>query len=83
MIEGGKSVEKTETWLECQLRIREAVKDIINNYDDKDAVICVTSGVNITAFIGLAFKINPSDDCPFPWVPSCSPIGFDIDKNCF
>ena len=83
VIEGCKSITKTETWTECQTRIRQALKEIVYRYDDNDTVICVTSGVNITAFIGLAFKIQPSEDLPFPWVPSCSPIGFDIDKNCF
>lgn len=82
-IEGGQSITKTETWAECQTRIREAIKDIVLKYEDNDTVICVTSGVNITAFIGLAYKIPASDNLPFPWVPSCSPIGFDIDKNCF
>lgn len=83
VIEGEKSVAKTESWTECQTRIRQAIKDIVDKYDDNDAVICVTSGVNITAFISLAFKIKPSEDLPFPWVPSCSPIAFDIDKSCF
>ena len=83
VIEGGKSVTKTETWLECQTRIINAIKDIVNKYDDNDTVICVTCGVNITAFISLAFKIQPNENLPFPLVPSCSPIGFDIDKNCF
>ncbi len=83
VIEGGLSLTKTETWSECQTRIREAVKDIVFKYGDNDTVICVTSGVNITAFIGLAYKIPISEDMPFPWVPSCSPIGFEIDKNCF
>ena len=50
---------------------------------NNDTVICVTSGVNITAFIGLAYKIPASENMPFPWVPSCSPIGFEIDKSCF
>ena len=83
VIEGGLSVSKTETWIECQNRIREAIKDIVFKYDDNDTVICVTSGVNITAFIGLAYKIPASENLPFPWVPSCSPIGFEIDKSCF
>lgn len=83
VIEGDKTIIKTETWLDCQLRIRDAIKDIVDKYDDNDTVICVTSGVNITAFISLAFKIKPSQDLPFPMVPSCSPIGFEIDKNCF
>lgn len=83
VIKGGQCFAKTETWLECQTRIRDAIKDIVNKYDDNDTVVCVTSGVNITAFISLAFKIQPSENLPFPWVPSCSPIGFEIDKSCF
>lgn len=78
-----KKITKTETWLECQTRIKNAIKDIVDKYDDNDTVICVTSGVNITTFIGLAYKIPASDNLPFPWVPSCSPIGFEIDKSCF
>lgn len=83
VVKGDKIVTLTETWQECQLRIREAIKEIVFKYNDDDIVICVTSGVNITAFIGLAYKIPASDKLPFPWVPSCSPIGFDIDKSCF
>ena len=81
--ENGQTVIKTETWLQCQQRIRDAIKNIVENYDKKDAVICVTSGVNITAFIELAFKINPSEEAPYPIVPSCSPIGFEINETCF
>lgn len=83
IIEGNKTITKTESWIDCQIRIREAIKDIVFKYDDNDTVICVTSGVNITAFISLAFKIQPSENLPFPMVPSCSPIGFEIDKSCF
>ena len=81
----GKYDSVGESWLDCQLRIREAIKDIVEKYDNdkKDAVICVTSGVNITAFISLAFKIKPSETLPFPGVPGCSPIAFEIDKTCF
>ena len=84
-VNGEKLDVNGETWLDCQLRIREAIKEIVEKYDNdkKDTVICVTSGVNITAFIGVAFKIKPSDDLPFPLVPSCSPICFDIDKSYF
>ena len=83
VLQGDKLVEKTESWKDCQLRIREAIKDVVFAYDDNDAVVFVTSGVNITAFISLAFNIEPSDNLPFPLVPSCSPICFDIDKNSF
>lgn len=83
VIQGDKSITKTETWSECQTRIRNAIKDIVDKYNNNDTVICVTSGVNITAFIGLAYKIPVSENMPFPWVPSCSPIGFEIDKSMF
>ena len=83
VIEGEKIISKTETWTECQNRIRDAIKDIVFKYQDDDTVICVTSGVNITAFIGLAYKIPASENLPFPWVPSCSPIAFEIDRSCF
>ena len=83
VLKGSKLIAMTETWEECQIRIREAIKDIVFKYNDNDIVVCVTSGVNIAAFIGLAFKIKPSNDVPFPIVPSCSPIGFEIDKSCF
>ena len=85
-VKGVKGMEATETWAECQTRIQDAIKDIVNKYDEgnkKDAVICVTSGVNITAFIGLAYRISANENLPFPWVPSCSPIGFEIDKSFF
>lgn len=83
VIENNKVIIKTESWLDCQVRIREAIKNIVDKYDEKDTVICVTSGVNITAFISLAFKIPPNENLPFPMVVSCSPIGFNIDKSCF
>lgn len=72
-----------ETWESCQQRILDAIKDIVIKHDNNDCVICVTSGVNITAFICAAFNIKPNGNLPFPIVPSCSPIGFEIDKNKF
>ena len=82
-VEGNKTIIKTESWKDCQKRIRAAIKDIVFSYNEEDTVVCVTSGVNISAFIGLAFKLPPSENMPFPWVPSCSPIGFDIDRSSF
>ena len=75
--------ERKETWEECQKRIIEAIKDIVFKYDKKDTVLCVTSGVNLTAFISLAYKIEPNNNLPFPMVPSCSPLGFEITRNDF
>ncbi|MBO4569873.1 MAG: histidine phosphatase family protein [Clostridia bacterium] len=77
------SLKKKESWIDCQMRIREAIRDIVNKYDEKDTVICLTSGVNLTAFISLAYKIKPSNDLPFPVVTTCSPIVFKINKESF
>lgn len=74
---------KKETWEECQCRIMNAIKDIVFKYDEKDAILCVTSGVNLTAFINIAYNLKPSNAHPFPMVSSCSPIGFEINKNNF
>lgn len=77
----GKPLTKKEMWKNCQQEIVDFLGEILENYDDKDAVICVTSGVNISAFIAFAYGIEPSENMPFPLVPSCSPIGFDINKQ--
>ena len=83
LVSGNELNQKAESWLACQLRIRDLIKELVFTYDDNDAVVCVTSGVNITAFISVAYKVEPSNDLPFPMVPSCSPIAFDIDKTFF
>ena len=83
-VKGIKGMQATETWTECQIRIQDAIKDIVNKYDQgnkNDAVICVTSGVNITGFINQAYGLTPSEDKPYPMVPSCSPIGFEITRE--
>lgn len=72
---------KEEKWIDCQIRIRDFLKDIIAKYNDEDVIICVTSGVNLTAFIGQFYKIKSSNKLPYPIVPSCSPIGFEINKS--
>ncbi|MBQ7466666.1 MAG: histidine phosphatase family protein [Clostridia bacterium] len=72
-----------ETWLDVQTRITDCLHDIVNKYEDDDVVICVTSGVNVAAFINLAYKLKPSANAPFIGVSSCSPLGFTIDKSCF
>ena len=72
---------KEEKWIDCQIRTRDFLKDIIAKYNDEDVIICVTSGVNLTAFIGQFYKIKSSNKLPYPIVPSCSPIGFEINKS--
>ena len=74
---------KGETWVELQQRVGDSIKDIVFSHKDEDTVICVTSGVNVAAFIGLANKQKPSPDAAIIGVPSCSPLIFNIDKSSF
>ena len=71
-----KSFEN-ETWENCLNRIINCIDDIIEKYSPNDTVICVTSGVNISAFICKAFNIIPTNNTPFIKVPSCSPMIFE------
>lgn len=79
----GLPSDNVETWEHCQMRVISCIKDIVFKHTDDDIVVCVTSGVNLTAFISLAYKIKPGNNLPFPQVPSCSLIGFDITKESF
>jgi len=72
--------KENETWLQAQERLLNCINCIIEKYNNEDIVICVTSGVNIAAFICEAFNIPPTDSTPFLGVPSCSPIMFDYKK---
>ena len=77
-----KSIEN-ETWTDLQNRVREALYDIICKYKENESVVCVTSGVNVVAFISLVYKLEPSENTPFIGIPSCSPIIFEINKENF
>lgn len=74
---------ENESWVDLQIRVRDAIKDIVFKYNDDETVICVTSGVNIVAFISLVFNIAVSNNNPFIGVPSCSPLVFNITKDMF
>ncbi len=70
-----------ESWIHLQTRVQNCIDDIIYKFNEEDIVICVTSGVNISAFINKSYSIKPSNDVPFLGVPSCSPIIFNYEKN--
>jgi len=72
-----------ETWVEMQERMQDAIKEIVFSHKDSDAVIIVTSGVNLVAFTNIIYKLPPSASAPTIWVPSCSPIIFNISKHNF
>lgn len=72
-----------ETWVQMQERMHDFLKEIVNKYDDGDAVIVVTSGVNVVSFFDVASHQKPRMVAPLIWVPSCSPLIFNISKKDF
>ncbi len=72
---------KGESWVDAQKRTIACIDDIIKEYGDKDIVICVTSGVNLGAFMCKAFNIEPTENTPYLILSSCSPIGFEFKKQ--
>lgn len=71
---------ESESWVECQNKIMNAVKDLISIYDNNDTIICVTSGVNIAGFINVAYGLKSSRNAPFLNILSCTPILFKFNK---
>lgn len=74
---------KNETWIDLQNRVREVIKEIVFKFNDDETVVCVTSGVNVVAFMSLVFGLKPDEKAPFIGVPSCSPMIFKITKDMF
>lgn len=75
-----KSMEN-ESWLDCQKRIRSVIDEIVEKYSDDECVICVTSGVNVAAFISKAYGFKSDNAAPMIGVPSCSPLVFEYKKE--
>ena len=74
-----QSIEN-EQWVDLQNRVSMCIDDIIQKYNDDDIIVCVTSGINIVAFINKAYNLQSSNDAPFLGIPSCCPIIFDYKK---
>lgn len=74
-----KSVEN-ETWVDLQKRIISLLDELNKKYNENDKIICVTSGVNVGAFICWGFNLEPSDNTPFIGIDSCSPLIFPAPK---
>lgn|SRR5574344_145187 len=76
-------MESGETWRELQLRNMEAIDDIIRKYDQNDIIICVTSGINLSAFVYYFTQKDASNDNPVIQGITCSPVLFSTDNSCF
>ena len=55
------------------------IKDVLG-FNDDEVILCVTSGVNISAFICYIYNIVPSNDVPWSQAYDISPVIFNIKK---
>lgn len=70
-----------EEWEHLLKRNMDAIDDIVKKYSDEDTIICITSGVNLTAFICYFYNIKPTNSVPWSQAGSISPINFTIGKK--
>lgn len=70
-----------EEWKDLLTRNMQAIDDIVSSYDDDSTILCVTSGVNFSAFVCYFYGIEPSNDVPWSQAAAMSPIIFTIGKK--
>ena len=70
-----------ETYKEFLERNISALKEIIRNYNKDDVILCVTSGVNLSAFTCYFSGNTPSNDTPKVQGLTISPVLFTTDDN--
>lgn len=68
--------EKTESWKEFLNRNISLLRELDNKYCSNDTIICMTSGVNLSAFICYFYNIKPGNKIPWSQSVSISPINF-------
>ena len=76
-------MNSSETWKEFSLRNMQGIDNIVKNHNSYDFVICVSSGVNLSAFIYYFNNINPTNDSPKIQALTTSPVLFSTDNTCF
>ena len=76
-------MKNEETWKEFQIRHINALNEIINKHNDDDFIICVSSGINLSAFIYYFTKKEPSNDNPWIQALTISPVLFSTNNKVF
>lgn len=76
-------MKNEETWKEFQIRHINALDEIIEKHNDDDFIICVSSGVNLSAFIYYFTKKEPSNDNPWIQALTISPVLFSTNNKVF
>ena len=72
---------RDEEWKNLLKRNMEAIDSIVNTYNDDDTIICITSGVNFSAFVCYFYNIEPNDNVPWSQAADISPIIFTKGKK--
>jgi broad specificity phosphatase PhoE len=65
-----------EDWKDCLTRNISALNEIMQKYNDDATILCVASGVNLSAFVCWNLNIKPTKDFPFMGATNCTPIVF-------
>lgn len=65
-----------EDWKDCLTRNINALNDIMTKYNDDATIVCVASGVNLSAFVCWNLGIKPTRDIPFMGATNCAPVVF-------
>ena len=76
-------MKNEETWKEFQIRHINALDEIIEKHNDDDFIVCVSSGVNLSAFIYYFTKKEPSNDNPWILALTISPVLFSTNNKVF
>ena len=76
-------MKNEETWKEFQIRHINALNEIINKHNEDDFIVCVSSGVNLSAFIYYFTKQKPSNDNPWIQALTISPVLFSTNNKVF
>lgn len=71
-----------ETWKEFSLRNMKAINNIIDTYKEDDFIICISSGVNLSAFVYYFNNITPNNNSPKIQALTTSPVLFSTDNSC-
>ncbi len=62
-------------------RNMEAIDDIYKNNSDDSTIVCITSGVNLTAFVCYFYNIEPTNYTPWCQANGISPVNFTKGKQ--
>lgn len=65
-----------EDWKDCLERNIAALENIVNKYNDDAVILCVSSGINLSAFVCWNLEAKPHKNFPFMGATNCAPIEF-------